>query len=350
MRIFTILLAIIFSLTLAAQKKAFDIVKYNAPSGWKEELTESYIAYSKTSNGTWGQLAVYKSTVSKGDIEADLDNEWNAVVLALHAVENDEKTAAKTANGWTVISRSGNWKYNGATVGTILTVYSDGRKCISLLCNATAEGYLKEFVQMTQSVEVAPAAKNEAGNTAPAGNGNPNPSSITGLWGSYNNETSGYMNGMPMTTGGYFRKEYTFYDDGTYLYKAKDWSSIVKEIRFAYETGTYKISGNQLTLTPAKGKMELWGKAANGRTTGWGNRIKSITPKLEKVSYSIEVKYLSGMERSYLYLRSMKATERDGSQTSQHNAQHEFSYGKRNKSEEMIDTPPAVKTGFEGKK
>ena len=350
MRIFTTLLAIIFCLTLAAQKKTFDIVTYNAPSGWKEELTDSYISYSKTSNGAWGQLAVYKSTVSKGDIEADLSNEWNAVVLALHAVENDEKTATKIANGWTVISRSGNWKYNGATVGTILTVYSDGKKCISLLCNATAETYLKDFVQMTQSVELSPGAKNEPTGIAPSGDGNANPSSITGLWGSYNNETSGYMNGMPMTTGGYFRKEYIFYDDGTYLYKAKDWSSLVKEIRFAYETGTYKIAGNQLTLTPEKGKVELWAKAANGRTAGWGSRIKTIAPKLEKVTYSIEMKYLSGMERSYLYLRSMRETERDGSQTSQNSAQHEFSYGKRNKSEEMIDLPPGVKTGFEGKK
>ncbi len=350
MKIFLSMLSITFSLTLTAQKKSFDIVSYNAPSGWKEELTDSYISYSKTSNGVWGQLAVYKSTTSKGDIETDLNIEWNAVVLALHAVENDEKTAARSTNGWTVISRSGNWKYNGATVGTILTVYSDGKRCISLLCHATADGYLKEFVQMTQSVQLASAAKSEGGDTAPDINGNAILSSIVGLWGSYNNETSGYMNGMPMTTGGYFRKEYIFYDDGTYLYKAKDWSGIVKEIRFAYETGTYKISGNQLTLTPVTGRSELWGKAANGRKTGWGNRIKAITPKLEKVIYSIEVKYLSGMERSYLYLRSMKGTERDGSQTSQHNAQHEFSYGKRNRSEEMIDTPPGVKTGFEGKK
>jgi hypothetical protein len=351
MRIFIFVLAVTFNLTLFAQKKTFDIVSFTAPGGWKEELTETYISYSKSNGGAWGQMAVYKSTVSKGDIETDLNNEWNAVVLALHAVGNEEKTAPKTINGWTVISRSGNWKYNGANVGSILTVFSDGKKCVSLLCNATVEAYLKEFVQMTQSVELPSAAKNDADNQQSSNTAGNVPSSITGLWGSYNNETSGYINGMPMTTGGYFRKEYVFYEDGTYLYKAKDWSSLVKEIRIAFETGTYTVAGNQLTLTPAKGKIEFWGKASNGRTVGWGNRIKTVNPKLEKVTYSIETKYLSGMERTYLYMRYGMPTERDGSQTSQRNATHEFSYGKRNKSEEtMIDLPPGVKTGFEGKK
>lgn len=351
MRIVIIIVAIAFNLTVVAQKKMFDIVSYVAPSAWKEELTDSYISYSKTSNGSWGQMAVYKSTSSKGDIESDLDKEWEAVVLSLRAVGSETKTPSAVVNGWTVASKSGIWKYNGADVATILTVFSNGSKCISLLCNATAESYLKEFVQVTQSIELPATPKNSTGNPQSPIAATGNTSSVVGLWGSYNNETSGYINGMPMTTGGYFRKEYVFYEDGTYLYKAKDWSSFVKEIRIAFETGTYKITGDQLTLTPAKAKIEFWGKASNGRTVGWGNRIKTVTPKLEKVTYSLEIKYLSGMERSYLYLRSGKATERDGSQSNQANAPHEFSYGKRDKKEEMmIDLPPGMKSGFEGKK
>jgi hypothetical protein len=351
MKIFVSILAIALHLNLLAQKKTFDIVTYTAPSGWTENVQESYVAYSKQSGSTWGQTAIYKSTASKGDIDSDLQKEWEAVVLSLRAVGKEENTASKTSDGWTVMSKSGTWKYNGADVATILTVFSNGKTCVSLLCNATAESYLKEFVQMAQSVELSAGSSGESNNPAPVSKKENKATSIAGLWGTYNNETFGYMNGMPVTTGGYFRKEYEFYEDGTYLYKAKDWSNFVKEIRFAFETGTYKLAGDQLTLTPVKGRTEWWGKASNGRTSGWGSRVRTGVFKPEKLTYTMEVKYLSGMERSYLYLRVKKSTVRDGAASTQANALLEFSYSKREKSEEgLIDTPPGVTTGFEGKK
>ncbi|MET0464712.1 MAG: hypothetical protein ABW007_16225 [Chitinophagaceae bacterium] len=350
MKVFYSILALIVHLNLPAQKKTFDIVTYTSPLSWTEDVQESYVAYSKQNGSTWGQAAIYKSTASKGDIDSDMEKEWEAVVLSLRAVGKEEKTVAKTFNGWTVLSKSGSWQYNGAEVATILTVFSNGRTCISLLCNATAESYLKEFVQLTQSVELPgqPAAPTVDPAVA---NAETKATSIIGLWGTYNNETSGYINGMPLTTGGYFRKEYEFYQDGTYLYRAKDWSNFAKEIRFAYETGTYKLAGDQLTLTPVKGKTEWWGKASSGRTSEWGSRVRTGAFNREKITYSMEVRYLTGMERACLYLRSNRSTERDGAASAQANALQEFSYGKRNKSEEgLIDTPPGLKTGFERKK
>lgn len=350
MKIFSTILLLTCSSGLFAQKKTFDIVSYTAPSGWKEELSNTYISYSKINTGSWGQIAVYKSIQSKGDIESDMQSEWETVVLPSRTVENDQKTPATNVNGWTVASRSGTWKFNGADVASILTVYTNGKTCISFLCNTTEESFLKEFIQMTQSVELPAVQQNEAGNKAPAV-ADTKPSSVIGLWGSYINETSGYINGMPMYSGGYFRREYVFYDDGTYLYRSKDWSTLMKDICFVYETGTYKISGNQMTITPVKGKGEWWSKAASGRTTEWGRRVKAADIKLEKITYTFEIKYLSGMQKSYLYLRHNKSTQRDGSQSSQANAMQEFSYGKRGSAEDaLIDNPPGVKTGFEGKK
>ncbi|MCG2613729.1 hypothetical protein LZZ85_05535 [Terrimonas sp. NA20] len=351
MKVLVFILALILHLDLSAQKKTFDIVSYTAPLAWTEEVQESYVAYSKRSGDLWGQAAIYKSTASKGDIDSDMQKEWEAVVISLRAVEKEEKTAPKTFNGWTVMSKSGTWKYNGADVATILIVFSNGKTCVSLLCNATAESYLKEFVQMTQSVELTAQSITATGDPAPVSNNQTGAGSLIGLWGTDNNETSGYMNGMPETTGGYFRKEYEFYKDGTYLYRAKDWSNFAKEIRFAFETGTYKLTGDQLTLTPVQGKTEWWSKASDGRTSGWGRRIRTGAFKPEKVSYTMEIRYLSGMERSCLYLKSGKPTERDGASGAQVNALQEFSYGNRDKSEEsLIDIPPGLKTGFERKR
>ena len=351
MKIFITMLAMTACLNSMAQKETFDIVSYIPPTGWTPQTGTGYMAYSKVNDSQWGQLAIYKSTASKGDIESDSQHEWQALVLALRAIENDEKTAPRELNGWTVVSRSGTWKYNGADVATILTTFSDGKTCVSLLCNATTELYLKEFLQLIESIELIRPLKSEASLPAAANTAATHTTGIVGLWGTYNTETSGFMNGTPMTTGGYFRKEYLFYGDGTYLYRTKDWSAFVKDIRFVYETGKYELKDNQLTLIPAKGKGEWWSKAASGRTSEWGSRIKTFTPLLEKITYAFEVRYLSGMERPYLYLRHGKPTARDGSQSNQENVLHEFSYGKRNQSEEaLIDTPPGTKTGMEGKK
>lgn len=351
MKMLITMLSMTVCLNSLAQKETFDIVSYIPPTGWTPQTGTGYMAYSKVNDSQWGQLAIYKSTASKGDIESDSQNEWQALVLALRAIENDEKTGPRELNGWTVVSRSGTWKYNGTDVATIITTFSDGKTCVSLLCNATTESYLKDFLQLIESVELARPLKPEASLPVAANRVATHTTDIAGLWGSYHTETSGFINGTPMTTGGYFRKEYLFYGDGTYLYRAKDWSAFVKDIRFVYETGKYELKGNQLTLIPSKGKGEWWSKAASGRTSEWGSRTKTFTPKLEKVTYTVEIKYLSGMDRSYLYLISGKATTRDGSKSNQANALHEFSYGKRTQSEELlIDTPPGTKTGMEGKK
>lgn len=351
MKMLITMLAMTACLNSMAKKETFDIVSYIPPAGWTPQAGNGYISYSKVNGSHWGQLAIYKSTASKGTIESDSQSEWQELVLTSHAIEKEEQSAPAEVNGWTVISRSGTWKYNGADVATILTTFSDGKTCVSLLCNATAESFLKDFLQLTGSIELNRPLKTEPGTSITSSTEATRPTGIVGLWGSYNNEASGFINGMPMTTGGYFRKEYIFYDDGTYLYKAKDWSAFVKDIRFVYETGKYELKGDKLTLTPTKGSGEWWSKAASNRNDEWGSRTKTFMPLLEKVTYSFEVRYLSGMERTYLYLRHGKSTARDGSQSNQENVLHEFSYGNRPPSEQpLIDNPPGTQTGFEEKK
>lgn len=337
------------ALEASAQKEAFDIVSYNAPDGWKKETAADYVSYSKIDARNWGQIAIYKSRISKGDIDSDLQSEWDALVAAQRTITNDTKTQAVKVNDWTAISRSGTWKYNGTDVATILTTFSNGKSCISFLCNATAESYFTEFQKVIASVVLSSPLQNETSNPAAANTSNSNPSTIVGLWCNYHTESYGIMNGIPMLTGGYFRSEYIFYGDGTYLYRTKNWSTSIKEILFIYESGTYSIKGNKLTITPSRGKGEWWSKPASGRTDEWGRRQKTYTHKLEKIAYTFELKYLSGMDNAYLMLTYNKPTVREGRQSNQDDIRHEFSYGRRELSKSLIDNPPGTKTGFEGK-
>lgn len=327
-------IALLCATPAPAQTETYDIVSYAPPANWKRETSASAVIYSRIDGGSWSQIGIYKSTASKGSIESDAQDEWQKIVLSQYTIiDKDETTKPETADGWSVISHSGVWQYQGSNVATILTTYSNGTVCLSVICNATAQPYLKDFKQLIQSLHLhAP----QSGNTSPVNN-----TSIAGLWASYNNESSGFMNGINMLSGGYFRKEYRFNTDGTYQFKQKDFSVLVKEIRFVTETGNWVMQNNTLTLTPATGRGEWWSKAASGRTGEWGSRIRKYNHPLEKVSYTFEMKYLSSMENGYLILKSNKPTARDGRQSNDNNVVHAFNYGHQDADKSLIDEPPA---------
>ena len=91
-----------------------------------------------------------------------------------------------------------------------------------------------------------------------------------------------------------------------------------------YETGTYTLNGNQLTLTPTQGNNEEWSVIGgpvnlNGmRETqvqnikeSWGKRVKLTPRKLEKNVYTFRIEYLKGYEVNAMILEYNKATERE---------------------------------------
>lgn len=339
-------IALLFVLPIYAQQETFDIVAYTAPRDWKMEEQNTARVYSRIDGGSWAQIAIYKSTASKGDIDRDMHSEWEAIALALSAVEHDKKTKPETADGWSVMSRSGTWQYNGANVGTILTTFSNGVVCISVLCNATAMTYLKDYQALINSIALN--ADNTALQTTPLSaqtKSVTNTSSVTiiGLWTSYVNETSGYINGMPQLTGGYFRKEYRFNSDGTYVFLEKDFPAYHNHILFKHETGTWTVNSNQLTLIPEKGKNETWSKAVGNRPDEWGKLLRTENGKLEKTTYTFELKYLSGMDQTYLVLAHNAPTERDGKQSNNGNRQHVWQYSPHELDKSLIDLPSGTR-------
>jgi hypothetical protein len=323
-----------FHITVFAQKETYDIVRYTPLKNWKKEINTTFTSYSRIDGGSWSQIAIYKSTASKGNIEEDSQSEWNNIVLSARPVQQEEKTKAESAEGWSVMSRSGVWQHNGVNVASILTTYSNGKVCLSILCNATAQPYLKDFQKLISSVKLDATT-----NTATVNNSAS--SSIIGLWTKSITETDGYLNGLPMTRGGYMRKEYLFHADGTYEYRAKNWSTTIKHILFIRETGTYSVNGNQLTITPRQGKGEWWSKANNDRTEGWGSFQEKAPYPLEKAAYTFEIRYLSGMGENYLILISEKETARDGKQSNRTNVPHEFNYSRTDTNKSLIDNPPS---------
>lgn len=327
---------LLFTCTAAvahAQQLHYDIVNYTAPTGWKEEKDDGFISYSKIDGASWAQIAIYKSTASKGSIEKDAASEWQSLVLSRHSINGkEEKTKPASVNGWQVISRSAAWTFNGSNVSVILTTYSNNQVCVSVLCNATAKQYFNDYKKFTASLhftgtvteEGQPGVKNTS-------------SQLAGIWGTNSNE----YNSMQMTTGGYFKYQYRFNADGTYQYICKKFSTLVTYILFAYETGSWSVSGNRLTISPTKGKNEEWSKSPDHNIHKWGKLVKSSARKLETVTYTFALNYLSGMDKTYLELTAPTATERDGRGSNIPNSLQHFRYGPYPVNAPLInDLPP----------
>lgn len=129
---------------------------------------------------------------------------------------------------------------------------------------------------------------------------------------------------MQFKTGGYWTWQYHFNNDGTYRFVYVAASHFNETKLLQYETGTYTVQGNQVTISPSEGANEEWskiGKTSNGNSDvsnraindTWNKKLKTSNRKLENVSYTFSIQYLDANKANTLMLQHHNATERDGS-------------------------------------
>lgn len=334
------------SFTGHAQKETFDIVSYTLPNGWQTQQVEGGVQLFVTDNktGDYAIAIVTKAMVSAGSATEDFNSQWKSLLAnTVNAITDPVMIAPVHDDGWEIHSGNGNY-IDGATKGLATLITATGyNQTTAVVLMTNTQQYQNELLAFINSLSLE--KKQKAKDTPVASSTmDADSSSLVGLWCSYRNETSGFMNGVPMYSGGYFRREYALKADGTYLFRSKDWSTTMKEILFVYETGKWVANGNKLTLTPVKGKGEWWSKAPGGRTAGWGKLVKASTWKMEPITYTFDLHYFAGTNETHLILQNSKGTERDGGSTN-----NEWSYSARALDKSLIDNPPGTKTGFEKK-
>ena len=146
---------------------------------------------------------------------------------------------------------------------------------------------------------------------------------------------------MQFNTGGFFTNQYTFYKDGTYRFVNVNASSFTDSKSLNYETGTYSIVNNQLTINPVKGANEEWtktGKTSNGNSdtrnreinNTWGKKIKTTARKLLPYTYSFSLG--QNGDHTSLILKRSDRTEREGEGT--------ISYLNETSGDKSVKLPP----------
>lgn len=345
--IFFFSVALTINLNILAQKQTFNVISFNAPKGWQQLQNEGGVQLSVSDKKTGGYAIVIitKATASGAMANENFKTDWTRLVKStVQVTAEPTMQEPSTENGWEIVS--GNADYtDGANKGvaTLLTATGDG-KMVSVVLMTNTQQYQTDLLAFLNSLELAPVTTNSGSNKTTVNNANN--SLVVGLWTDYILETTGYsINGMPQYTAGYLRKEYNFYPDGTYIFRNKQWLTKTANILFIYETGTYSVNGNQLTITPKNGKGGFWGKTSS--TKEWGKFIKSSDYTLEKTSYTFEITH----DPNYgdkIILKPGKPTARDGGKFNAPGDPYEFYYSKR-ELESSIDNPPGFKTGFENK-
>jgi len=295
-------------LSLFAQKETFDLFAFTPPAGWEKEVTENIISYIKINNKnkSWCRIGIVKSTISKGNIEADFESEWQDLIVKNYSpTEVPVLNEVHETDGWKIKEGVVKFKFNNADAQAMLTTISGFERCASIVITLNNQEYVNDIDTFLQSVEFK---KMEIATPPPIAANTTDDASIIGTWGISASDQSSYrMNNGVMN---YIVRQYTFNTNGTYSFVTKTFDPFMDKLLLGKENGTYLINGNNLTITPKRSVLEAWSKKDG--IDEWGKFLSSQNIELETVSYQFTKNYFSGIKEWSLILKADKQTHRDG--------------------------------------
>jgi hypothetical protein len=315
--------SMLFILPAHAQKETYDLLTYTAPAKWVKEISNNNITYtiSDTKTNGWCRINIIKSTISKGDIEADFESEWQEIIVksykptdkptASEVLETDGRLNDKVGQGWKIKAGNAKFIFNSKDAMVMLITASGYGRCVSIVTVTNSQNYLTDIEALLASVNLIKPEVNSSLITiktiadsvitgAAKGSDNSN-NLISGSWGKSN--TVGQINNR-FGNYSYNKQQYTFNANGTYYFNAKNYGEQYNETILIKESGTYLIDGNKLTITPKRSVIEAWSKK-NG-SDNWNQLKSSQARKLETATYQFSI------ADKNLRLQIAAATERDG--------------------------------------
>lgn len=299
------LLFLFYTSTSFAQNETFDLITYNLPATWKKEINETSASYTFTDKqkSTWCRIFIVKSTVSRGSIEADFENEWQELIVKnYNPTDTPQINEINESGSWKIKSGAANFIFNKSDAMAMLSTMSGFERCVSIVAITNSKDYLPQIQSLLASVQLKKPDINPQ-QLPVTSNG-----SIVGTWTKSASDQSAYMvnNGV----AGYIMRQYIFNKNGTYSHFIKTFSNF-SDLLLTKESGTYQASGNSIIITPQKAVIEAWSKKNNSGDK-WGSRKSSQNATLEKTTYQFTIEYNTYIKETQLILQGGLATKRDG--------------------------------------
>ena len=297
-------------------KETFDLITYSPPKGWIKNVEETFVSYTITDSkkNTWCRINVMKSTISKGTIEADFENEWQELIVNNYKpTDKPKESDIQKAEGFKIKVGTSKFTFDNSECSAMLSTATGYNRCVSIVAAANNRDHINEIQAFIESIELikpeataaeAPAAEVPAAEDVEK--------SIIGTWVRSASNQSDYSvnNGISGNT----KSQYSFNRNGTYTFYRKSFQMTYNKLLLARESGSYKLSVKdnitQITINPQKSIIEEWSKE-NG-TNQWGKLLSTQGCKLEIVTYGFFKHYAAGVQKWYLILDGVNPTQRDG--------------------------------------
>ena len=344
-RILILLVCWLFINQCLAQKETYEFVSYTPPQGWTKDVkantSTSYTITNKKKN-SYCQINIMLSVDSKGGINEDFESEWQGLIVKSFKVTDSAQVIADTTeNGWTIKAGMAQFSYNNQQAVAMLSTMSGYNKAVSIVTVTNSQDYIAAIQSFLGSVEMkVPDTSSHV-----ISQNNAEGPSIIGTWGIGLSTSERYednKNAYAVNNYGFIRKQYTFNDDGTYSFYSKTFKMIYDKILLVRESGTYHISGNQITISPTKSTIEAWSKKDN--TDKWGKLLTKENGKLEKVTYQFLKHYFTGIQQWNLVMQYTSPTERDGPFSTAAAFNNSWLYAPVSPNNPVIDLPEGSQT------
>ena len=154
----SLILFIFTGATVFGQSETYDLATYTPPTAWKKVTSNTnVISYSTTNNqkGTYCQIGIYKSTNSKGSLQADFQSEWQELVVKTYKpTSKPELTPASSENGWDAQGGVAPFEFSGGQSLAMLVTMSGYGRCLSIVVLTNTEDYQAQIQKFLESVDL----------------------------------------------------------------------------------------------------------------------------------------------------------------------------------------------------
>lgn len=138
-----------------AQKETYDVVSYHPPTGWTKGTEENLVRFTAVKNNNWCRINIVKSTVSKGDIDQDFENEWKEMVVKNYSSTEEPFVGdAKDAGEWKVKAGGLKFVYDSSNVQVLLLTATGYNRCASIVAVSNSDVFKDDIDTFFLGVEL----------------------------------------------------------------------------------------------------------------------------------------------------------------------------------------------------
>jgi hypothetical protein len=290
---------------LAQTPETFDIATFRPPAGWTKRTSKESLQFSTEdkAKGSYCLITLLTSVPGTSDARKNFDAAWQTVVktvvnptAAPQIFPSSNKEDWKAEGGFAPFEKDGE---KGVAVLFTLSGYGKMVNILVLTNTMDHEPTITAFLESVNLKKPEPASQQPQ--TADIRTGS-QPSVTQFFWKQSQNrkDIGGYA--------GYSRNTYQFNANGTYVFSRVDFQNYTPKYYLENEEGTYKITGNKITITPRKAIF------SSHKSTKDDPPLKSGNLGLAAVQYSFEFMDLHNNGRWSLLLSPVDGieTKRDG--------------------------------------